>query len=91
MQQKSTTEQTDHGCDLRKGRVSIQNQVYLVTTVVRNRQPLLNRLYLGRIIVRALQYAAESGRATTLAYVVMPDHVLCGAPHKTCNVKFRIM
>ena len=25
------------------------------------------------------------------AYVLMTNHVLCGAPHKTCNVKFRIM
>jgi putative transposase len=25
------------------------------------------------------------------AYVLMSNHVLCGAPHKTCNVKFRIM
>ncbi len=22
---------------------------------------------------------------------LMPDHVLCGAPHNTCNVKFGIM
>ena len=22
---------------------------------------------------------------------LMPDHVLCGAPHNTCNVKFNIM
>jgi len=25
------------------------------------------------------------------AYVLMPNHVLCGAPHNTCNVKFQIM
>jgi putative transposase len=25
------------------------------------------------------------------AWVMMTNHVLCGAPHKTCYVKFRIM
>ena len=25
------------------------------------------------------------------AYVLMTNHVLCGAPHNTCNVKFNIM
>ena len=25
------------------------------------------------------------------AYCLMTNHVLCGAPHNTCNVKFRIM
>ena len=25
------------------------------------------------------------------AYCLMPNHCLCGAPHNTCNVKFRIM
>jgi putative transposase len=64
-----------HGADLRRGRVSIQNQVYLVTTVIRNRQLLLGNLYRGRIVVQALQYAADCGHATTLAYVVMPDHL----------------
>ena len=66
---------TAHSADLRRGRVSIQNQVYLVTTVIRDRQPLIGSLYAGRIVVRALQYAAERGHATTLAFVVMPDHL----------------
>ena len=25
------------------------------------------------------------------AYCLVTNHVLCGAPHNTCNVKFRIM
>ena len=66
---------TAHGADLRRGRVSLQNQVYLVTTVIRDRQPLIGSLYAGRIVVRALQYAAVCGHAATLAYVVMPDHL----------------
>ena len=64
-----------HAADLRRGRVSIQYQVYPVTTVIRDRQPLIGSLYAGRIVVRSLQYAAECGHAETLAYVVMPDHL----------------
>ena len=66
---------TAHGADLRRGRVSIQNQVYLVTMVIRDRQPLLGSFHAGRIVVRALQHADECGHAATLAYVVMPDHL----------------
>lgn len=35
--------------------------------------------------------AANRYRCATHAYVLMPNHVLCGSPHKTCNVKFQIM
>jgi putative transposase len=58
--------------DLLRGRASIGGQIYLVTTVTRGRMPLFTNLYLGRIVVRALHGQAY---ATTLAYVVMPDHL----------------
>jgi putative transposase len=73
MQTKSATNL--HGHDLRRGRVSISGQIYLVTTVVKNRAPLFSDLHAGRIVVNALIYANNSGRALTLAYVVMPDHL----------------
>jgi len=75
MQQKAVTTQASRGRDLRKGRVSIHNQIYLVTTVVRNRKQIFRWLSAGRVIVEALQFANKSGRASTLAYVVMPDHL----------------
>jgi REP element-mobilizing transposase RayT len=64
-----------HGSGLRKGRVSIGHQVYLVTTVTCNRQPLFQDLHAGRKVVETLRYASDKGNAETLAYVVMPDHI----------------
>ena len=63
-----------HGSCLRKGRISIGHQIYLVTSVTCDRQRIFLDLYAGRIVVQALHYASVSGRAETLAYVVMPDH-----------------
>jgi hypothetical protein len=34
---------------------------------------------------------AEVFAIDLLAYAIMSNHVLCGTPHKTCNVKFEIM
>ena len=59
--------------DLLRGRASVGGQIYLVTTVTRRRAPLFADLCAGRIVVRALHCEATS--ATTLAYVVMPDHL----------------
>jgi REP element-mobilizing transposase RayT len=58
--------------DLLRGRASVGGQIYLVTTVTRDRTPLFTNLHLGRIVVRTLHSQAC---ATTLAYVVMPDHL----------------
>ena len=69
------TQHIPHGHALRKGRVSIANQIYLVTCVACNRQTLFQDLDAGRQVVQALRYASFSGRAETLAYVVMPDHL----------------
>ena len=61
------------GGELRKGRVSQPGGVYLITTVTRQREPLFTDLFLGRIVVTTLKN--ESSQATTLAYVLMPDHL----------------
>jgi len=61
--------------DLLRGRASIGGQIYLVTTVTRDRARLFTNLYLGRIVVRALHDPATTAAAATLAYVVMPDHL----------------
>lgn len=61
--------------DLVRGRASIDGQIYLVTTVTRGRVCLFADLLLGRIVVRALYCEATAACATTLAYVVMPDHL----------------
>ena len=62
-----------HSRDLRKGRHSEPNRIYLVTTITHQRQPLFLNFYAGRKVVHALRH--EEQRAETLAYVVMPDHL----------------
>jgi putative transposase len=74
IEQTSTINSPAHGRDLRKGRVSIENNIYLVTIVTQGGRPLFNRLECGRVVVCSLQYAEKFGIASTLAYVVMPDH-----------------
>jgi REP element-mobilizing transposase RayT len=63
-----------HGRDLRKGRTSIPNQVYLVTTVTHARIPLFNNFTAGRIVVNEFRHSDALGNSLTHAYVVMPDH-----------------
>lgn len=60
---------------LRKGRVSITGQAYLLTTVTAKREPIFSSLYLGRLVVSELQKLDRVGATKTLAYVLMPDHL----------------
>lgn len=61
--------------DLRKGRVSMIGQVYLVTTPTFRRARLFDDLFLARKVVTALRVRDREGDTRTLAFVVMPDHV----------------
>jgi hypothetical protein len=42
-------------------------------------------------LVDRLKQQAAVFAVDIYAYAIMANHYLCGAPHKTCNVKFRIM
>ena len=64
-----------HGCDLRKGRVSIPGQIYLVTTVTYQRQPRFKKFINARFLIHSLKYAEQSNHVMSLSYVVMPDHL----------------
>ena len=64
-----------HAHDLRKGRYSVAGQIYLVTTATHGRHPLFEDLYSGREVVKELHTSEREGSASTLAYVVMPDHL----------------
>ncbi len=64
-----------HGKDLRKGRVSLPGQVYHITTVTFDREPVFSDLQPARILVGALRAAQVRDEATTLAFVIMPDHM----------------
>ena len=60
---------------LRAGRSSEFGRVYLLTTTVHNRQPLFRDFGLGRLLVAELRAAHEQGWVSSLAWVVMPDHL----------------
>ncbi len=65
--------ETPHANRLRAGRRSRDNQIYLITTVTCQRNPIFNEFSMGRAVVRALRTAEQS--AYSLAFVVMPDHL----------------
>lgn len=64
-----------HGRDLRRGRYSETGRIYLVTAVTHGREPLFLDFPAARRVVLALRQEQELGRARTLAYVVMPEHI----------------
>lgn len=64
-----------HGRNLRIGRVSEIGRGYLVTTVTQERLPLFADLCLARLAIRELRACDEAGLCSTLAFVLMPDHL----------------
>lgn len=64
-----------HGHRLRQGRFSYTNQIYLVTTVTHLRKPLFNDFLIGRFVVKTMKHLHDSERVSSLAFVVMPDHI----------------
>ena len=64
-----------HTKDLRLARFSQPGQIYLVTAVTLNREPVFADFSAARILIAALRAAQTSGQADTLAFVVMPDHL----------------
>ena len=64
-----------HGRNLRKGRCSSPGQAYLVTTVTRERRPVFADFYAARQLIETLRIVQRRQSATTLAFVVMPDHL----------------
>lgn len=64
---------TPHQSQLRKGRYSQASQIYHVITNTKNRQPLFNNFAYARLLIKQLN--AHQPQASTLAFVVMPDHM----------------
>jgi putative transposase len=82
---------------LRKGRVSLAGQVYVVTTVVSNRVPLFADFALAVAACRALHRTTRSGGLEPVCWVLMPDHlhllarlVDCDLSHEVGYLKARI-
>lgn len=63
-----------HGKDLRKGRVSVDGQIYLVTSVTLDHRPIFADFRLGRILVNTMRQYTEAGKVESLAFIIMPDH-----------------
>ena len=60
---------------LRKGRASINNQHYLITTAVFDRKPALRQAGAANIVLRSLQWFDKEEKIILDAAVVMPDHL----------------
>ena len=60
---------------LRRGRHTLAHQIYCITTVTRDRQPLFTDITAARLLVRELRRLHEKGDVISLAWVVMPDHL----------------
>ncbi|MDP9692179.1 UNVERIFIED_ORG: REP element-mobilizing transposase RayT [Pseudomonas mohnii] len=85
-----------NGCRLRKSRFAEQGRLYLLTAVTHQRQPVFADWRLGRLLVDQLRCADESASVTSMAWVVMPDHLhwLIELKHGTlaelmCRIKSR--
>ena len=59
---------------LRRGRLSIPGQPYLVTFTTRGRRPFFIDLWTCRAAVRAFTHARVMGHARLVCWVLMPDH-----------------
>ncbi|MBV6821787.1 transposase [Pseudomonas sp. PD9R] len=64
-----------NACRLRRGRYSESGQIYLLTAVTHERQPVFADWRMGRLLVDQLRSADETERVTSMAWVVMPDHL----------------
>lgn len=60
---------------LRLGRLSQPGQIYLITTVTRDRTPHFANLHAARSLIGVLRDESATGSCATLAFVLMPDHL----------------
>ena len=72
---KVSLSQRPHSKDLRKGRSSIAGQAYMVTTCTQDRKPIFANFDAARQLIQTLAFEQNRQTATTLAFVVMPDHL----------------
>ncbi|MFZ2629933.1 MAG: transposase [Rugosibacter sp.] len=63
------------GRQLRTGRISLAHQVYHVTCVTQARAPIFTWHNTAAVAAKAFYHPALIPHATTLAFVVMPDHI----------------
>ncbi|GAB4264576.1 MAG: transposase [Methylomicrobium sp.] len=61
--------------DLLKGRYSEANRIYHITICTENRLPWFQNMACGRRLVQHMRHLHEQQTVSSLAWVVMPDHV----------------
>jgi REP element-mobilizing transposase RayT len=71
---------------LRDGRFSQSGRIYLITAVIHNREPIFADLRLGRLVVEEFRLEQNTGRANSLAWVIMPDHIHWLLELKNCQL-----
>ena len=59
---------------LRLGRHSEKGRIYLVTSNTKDRYPIFADWRVGRLVVEQFRNTERDGLASSLAWVVMPDH-----------------
>jgi len=64
-----------HSKQLRIGRFSEDQRIYLLTATVEKREPIFADFQLGRLLAVELKAAHADGLVESLAWVVMPDHL----------------
>ena len=63
-----------HSVALRRGRASLTEECYFITTCVEGKRPLLKDAA-ARVVIEALRWLRDEGRIRLLGFVVMPDHL----------------
>ena len=63
-----------HTSHLRSGRFSESGRIFSITAVTHCRQPWFHDFFVGRLLIDELRLAEEQDLATSLCWVVMPDH-----------------
>ncbi len=63
-----------HAADLRKGRWSVTDQIYHITSCTSERNPIFENFNSARLLVKTLREESSYSNSLTLAFVVMPDH-----------------
>jgi REP element-mobilizing transposase RayT len=64
-----------HTSNLRKGRTSLPNECYFLTSCTEGRQPVFRSTEAAERVIKSLQWLRDEGRIRLLGFVVMPDHV----------------
>ena len=60
---------------LRKGRSSIRNHHYLITSAVIDRKPIFNRPEAAEIVLSSIRWLAKRDKIHLDSAVIMPDHL----------------